>query len=140
MPVNVENTNVRAMRAHVIDNLASRCLAHDEVVFLVIAVIDGVDERTDAECVVLRGDREARLVTLARIVRLEHVCLLDDLSRIGEELVSLVGKRDAAVGAREDLDTKLAFELLDGNRKVRLRCVHPLSRGAHGAVSAIAMR
>ena len=68
----------------------------------------------------LRRNREARFVTLARIVCLEHVCLLDDLSCMGKKLVSLISERHATVGAREYLDTEFAFKFLDGNRKVRL--------------------
>ena len=71
-------------------------------------------------------------MALARVMLLEHVGLFDDLPRIGEEFVSLVGERDAAVGAREDPNAKLALELLDRNREIRLRCVHALCRSAHG--------
>lgn len=56
VPVDVENADVRAVSAHVLDDLAGGRLAHDEIVFLVVAAINGIDERTDAERVVLRGD------------------------------------------------------------------------------------
>lgn len=120
MPIDVEDTDVGTVRAHVIDDLAGGRFAHDEVVLLVLATVHRVDERANAKRIVLRGDREACLMALARVMLLEHVGLFDDLPRIGEELVSLVGRRDAAVGAREDPDAKLALELLDRNREIRL--------------------
>ena len=51
---------------------------------------------------------------------LEYVRLLDDLPRVGKQLVSFVRERHATIGAREYVDAEFALEFLDGNREIRL--------------------
>ena len=82
----------------------------------------------------LGGDGEpagARLVAGKPVF--QHVGLLDDLPRVGEQLRALVRKRHAAVRAREDGDVELVLELLHGDGEVGLRCVDVVCGGADGA-------
>ena len=45
---------------------------------------------------------------------LEHVSLLYDPARIAQKLGAVVGERDAAAGARKDLQVELLFQAFDG--------------------------
>ena len=45
---------------------------------------------------------------------LEHIGLLYNLARITQKLGTVVGERDAAAGARKDLQMELLFQAFDG--------------------------
>ena len=102
--VKVEDADVAAKRADVIDDLRCGCLAHDELELAVAATLDHVDEGLDRKGVVLGRDGKTGLRGAAVLVAcLEHVGLLYDLARIAQKFGTVVGERDAAAGAREDL-------------------------------------
>lgn len=63
----------------------------------------------------LGGNGEAGLRGAAVLVAgLEHIGLLYDLARIAQKLGAVVGERDAAAGARKDLQVELLFQAFDG--------------------------
>ena len=79
-------------------------------------------------------DGKARLRSLiALIARFKHVCLLDHLTRVTQQLGAIRGEHDAAAAAREDRYSQLSFERFDGARDVRLSGVEALSCGVDGA-------
>lgn len=95
--VQIEDADITAKRADVIDDLRCGGLAHDELELAVAAALDHVDEGLDRKGVVLGGDSKAGLRGAAVLVAgLEHVGLLYDLARIAQKLGSVVGERDAA--------------------------------------------
>ena len=113
--VQIEDADVAAKRADVIDDLRCGGLAHDELELVVPAALDDVDEGLDRKGVMLGGNGEAGLRGAAVLVaRLEHVGLLYDLTRIAQKLGAVVGERDAAAGARKDLQVELLFQAFDG--------------------------
>ena len=132
--VEVEDSHLAAKRAHVVDNLRRRGLAHGELELLVIACLDHIDERLHREGVMLCRDGKARLRSLiALIARFKHVCLLDHLACVAQKLGAVGGEHDAAAAAREDRYSQLSFERFDGARDVRLSGIKVLSCGVNGA-------
>ena len=102
-------------------------LAHDEFELTVPAALDDVDEGLDRKSVMLGRDGKARLGRAAVLVAgLEHIGLLYDLTRMAQKLGAVVGERDAAAGARKDLQMELLFQAFDGV----LRCWTERYRGA----------
>ena len=113
--VQIEDADVAAKRADVIDDLRRGGLAHDEIELAVAAALDHVDECLDRKGVVLGGDGKAGLRGAAVLVAgLEHVGLLYNLARIAQKLGAVVGERDAAAGAREDFQVELLLQAFDG--------------------------
>ena len=113
--VQIEDADIAAKCADVIDDLRCGGLAHDELELAVAAALDHVDKGLDRKGVVLGGNGEAGLRGAAVLVaRLEHVGLLYDLARIAQKLGAVVGERDAAAGARKDLQVELLFQAFDG--------------------------
>ena len=113
--VQIEDADVAAKRADVIDDLRCGGLAHDELELAVAAALDHVDKGLDRKGVVLGGNGEAGLRgTAVLVARLEHVGLLYDLVRIAQKLGAVVGEGDAAAGARKDLQVELLFQAFDG--------------------------
>ena len=51
--------------------------------------------------------------TAVLVAGLEHVGLLYDLACITQKLGAVVGERDAAAGARKDLQMELLFQAFD---------------------------
>ena len=83
---------------------------------------DDIDECVDGEGVMLAAHGKDGVAALAALVAVFHEGrLLQDLPCVREEFVTLVGDRDAFIGAVEDSDTHFFFELVDGCRKARLR-------------------
>ena len=113
--IQIQNADIAAKRADVIDDLRCGSLAHDELELAVAAALDHVDKGLDRKGVVLGGNGEAGLRGAAVLVaRLEHIGLLYDLARIAQKLGAVVGERDAAAGARKDLQVELLFQAFDG--------------------------
>lgn len=63
------------------------------------------------------------------VARLEHVGLLYDLARIAQKLGAVVGERDAAAGARKDLQVELLFQAFDGVGDIGLSGIEALGCG-----------
>ena len=63
----------------------------------------------------------------------EHVGLLDNLTRVAEQLGSVIGEGDAAVAASEYGDAKFSLELLDCRGEIGLRGVEVLRSSIDGA-------
>ena len=113
--IQIEDADVTAKRAHVVDDLRCGGLAHDELELAVAAALDDVDKGLDRKRVVLGRDGKAGLRDAAVFVAgLEHVGLLNDLARIAQKLGAIVGERDAAAGARKDFQMELLFQAFDG--------------------------
>ena len=113
--IQVQNADIAAKCADVVDDLRGGGLAHDELKLTVAAALDDVDKGLNRKRVVLGRDGKARLGCAAVLVAcLEHVGLLYDLARIAQKLGAVVGERDAAAGARKDLQMELLFQAFDG--------------------------
>ena len=113
--VQIEDADVAAKCADVVDDLRRGGLAHDEIELAVAAALDHVDEGLDRKGVVLGRDSKAGLWGAAVLVAgLEHIGLLYDLARIAQKLGAVVGERDAAAGAREDFQVELLLQAFDG--------------------------
>lgn len=83
--IQVQNADIAAKCADVVDNLRGGGLAHDELKLTVAAALDDVDKGLDRKSVVLGRDGKARLGCAAVLVAcLEHVGLLYDLARIAQ--------------------------------------------------------
>ena len=81
--VQIEDADVAAKRAYVVDDLRRGGLAHDELELAVAAALDYVDKGLDRKRVVLGRDGKAGLrCTAVLIAGLEHVGLLYDLACI----------------------------------------------------------
>ena len=81
--IQVQNADIAAKCADVVDDLRGGGLAHDELKLTVAAALDDVDKGLDRKSVVLGRDGKARLGCAAVLVAcLEHVGLLYDLARI----------------------------------------------------------
>ena len=113
--VQIEDADIAAKRTDVIDDLRCGGLAHDELELAVAAALDHVDKGLDRKRVVLGRDGKAGLrCTAVLVAGLEHVGLLYDLARIAQKFGAVVGERDAAAGARKDLQVELLFQAFDG--------------------------
>ena len=113
--IQIQNADIAAKCADVIDDLRGGGLAHDELELTVAAALDDVDKGLDRKRVVLGRDGKAGLRCAAVLVAgLEHICLLYDLARIAQKLGTVVGERDAAAGARKDFQMELLLEAFDG--------------------------
>ena len=113
--VQIQDADIAAKCADVIDDLRCGGLAHDELELAVAAALDHVDKGLDRKGVVLGGNGEAGLRGAAVLVaRLEHVGLLYDLARIAQKLGAVVGERDATAGARKDLQVEFLLQAFDG--------------------------
>ena len=113
--IQIQNADIAAKRTDVIDDLRCGGLAHDELELAVAAALDYVDKGLDRKSVMLGRDGKARLGRAAVLVAgLEHIGLLYDLTRIAQKLGAVVGERDAAAGARKDLQMELLFQAFDG--------------------------
>ena len=100
--IQIQNADIAAKCADVVDDLRRGGFAHDELELAVAAALDDVDKGLDRKSVVLGRDGKARLGCAAVLVAgLEHIGLLYDLARIAQKLGAVVGERDAAAGARE---------------------------------------
>jgi len=101
--IQIQNADIAAKCADVVDDLRRGGLAHDELELAVAAALDDVDKGLDRKSVVLGRDGKARLGCAAVLVAgLEHIGLLYDLARIAQKLGAVVGERDAAAGTRKD--------------------------------------
>ena len=113
--IQVQNADIAAKCADVVDNLRCGGLAHDELELAVAAALDYVDKGLDRKGVVLGGNGEAGLRGTAVLVAgLEHVGLLYDLACITQKLGAVVGECNTAAGARKDLQMELLFQAFDG--------------------------
>jgi len=113
--VQIQDADVAAKRADVIDDLRRGGLAHDELELAVAAALDYVDKGLDRKGVVLGGNGEAGLRGTAVLVAgLEHVGLLYDLACITQKLGAVVGECNTAARARKDFDMKFLFQAFDG--------------------------
>ena len=90
--VQIEDAQLAAERAHVLDDLAGGAFAQDVVeVPAVAGAFHHAHERLDAERVMLRGDGQAAVGgALVRVVLFQHVRLLDDLARVTQQVRALV--------------------------------------------------
>lgn len=105
--IQIEDADIAAKRAHVVDDLRCGGLAHDELELAVAAALDDVDEGLDRERVVLGRDGKAGLrCTAVLVAGLEHVGLLYDLACITQKLGAVVGECNTAARARKDFDMK----------------------------------
>ena len=68
-----------------------------------------------------------------RVALGEHVGLLDNLTRIAEQLGSVIGEGDATIAAGEYGDSEFSLKLLDCRGEVGLRGIEILSRSIDGA-------
>ena len=68
-----------------------------------------------------------------RVALGEHVGLLDNLTRIAEQLGSVIGEGDATIAAGEYGDSEFSLKLFDCGRKVGLRGIEILSSSIDGA-------
>ena len=74
-------------------------------------LLDDLDKRIDREGVVLHGYMESVLGGRAgNILRVEDIVLLDDRLRVPQELTALYRQRDAALGAKEDIESDFLLE------------------------------
>ena len=64
----------------------------------------------------------------------EHVGLLDNLTRIAEQLGSVIGEGDATIAAGEYGDSEFSLKLLDRRGEVGLRGIEVLSRSIDGPI------
>ena len=81
--IQIQNADIAAKCADVVDDLRGGGLAHDELELAVAAALDDVDKGLDRKRVVLGRDGKARLgCTAVLVAGLEHICLLHDLARI----------------------------------------------------------
>ena len=79
-------------------------------------------------------DGKARLRSLiVLIARFEHVCLLDHLACVAQELGAVGGEHNAAAAACEDRYPQFPLERFDGARDVRLCGIEVLGCGIDGA-------
>ena len=125
----VDDAELRALQAHVVDDALRRALAQRELVALAADLADELDEGVDHEGVVLARDGEdAAHRRVADVAALEQVGLLDDLAGVAEEARALLGERDASRRAVEDRDAHLGLELAHGLREARLRDEEALGR------------
>ena len=63
----------------------------------------------------------------------EHVGLLDNLTRIAEQLGSVIGEGDTTIAAGEYGNSEFSLELLDRRGEVGLRGIEILSSSIDGA-------
>ena len=83
----------------------------------------------------LRGNGQAHMArAMLGIAALEHVGLLDYLARVAQKLGAVVGKRHAAIAARENGNAQLLLKVFDGRGQVRLRREQLARGGVDGAV------
>ena len=128
--IQIEDADIAAKRAHVVDNLRCGGLAHDELELAVAAALDYVDKGLDRKGVVLGGNGEAGLRGTAVLVAgLEHVGLLYDLACITQKLGAVVGECNTAAGARKDFDMKFLLQAFDGIGDIGLCRIEALGCG-----------
>ena len=68
-----------------------------------------------------------------RIALGEHVGLLDNLTRVAEQLGSVIGEGDATIATGEYGDSEFSLKLFDRGRKIGLRGIEILSSSIDGA-------
>ena len=99
-------------------------LAERKIVARAAEFPDDIDECVYGKRVMLTAYGEDGVASLASLVAVFHECrLLQDLPCVREEFVTLVGDRDAFIGAVEDGDAHFFFELVDGRGEARLPVV-----------------
>ena len=106
----------------VLDNLVSLLLAQGKVVARGIKLTNHIDKRVNGKGIMLAAHTKVRhLLGRALVLAFEQIGLVEHLSRVAQEGLTLFGHNDALVGALKDAHTHLVFEIADrcGNRRLR---------------------
>ena len=129
--VPVQDAELAAERADVLDDVPGAGLAQRELVLGRLAALHHPHERVDRERVVLRRHPEqASRRRPTEVALLEERHLLDDLPGVAEELRTVGGERHAAGGAEEERAAHPGLEVLHRRGHGRLRDVEQVGRGA----------